>query len=131
VASISCRKNGVLGAREYIAYHKPDDLIEQRDGQNRPLADHSTMYSYLYIASWTPKEGVRLLLDQPISAHDVGLKLHCPRFDRDTPEFFIFEAEKNPAHKGCPEYEEVNSSSWVNLITQVERTVIQVNLILR
>lgn len=67
-----------------------------------------------------------MLLDQPISAHDVGLKLHCPRFDRDTPEFFIFEAEKNPAHKGCPEYEEVNSSSWVNLITQVERTVIQV-----
>jgi len=113
----------VLRAREYIAYHKPDDpVVVQRNGQDQPLADHSTQYSYLYIATWSPKEGARMLLDQPLSAHNVGLKLNCPRFDRDIPEFFVFEAEKNNSS------EDVNFSSWVNLITQIERTVIQVQL---
>ena len=123
-AAISCRKNGTLGAREYIAYHKPDDTeVEQRGEENRPLADNSTQYSYLYIAKWTPNEGVRLILEQPISARDVGLRLHCPRFDRDIPEFFVFEAQKDNSSKM------VNSSSWVNLITQIERTIIQVCLL--
>jgi hypothetical protein len=77
----------------------------------------------LYIAKWTPNEGVRLILEQPISARDVGLRLHCPRFDRDIPEFFVFEAQKDNSSKM------VNSSSWVNLITQIERTIIQVWLL--
>ena len=62
-----------------------------------------------------------MILEQPISAHDVGLKLHCPRFDRDVSEFFLFEAQRDNPCKI------VNSPSWVNLITQIERTVIQVH----
>lgn len=64
-----------------------------------------------------------MILDQPISAHNVGLRLHCPRFDRDVSEFFVFEAQKNNSS------ERVNSSSWVNLITQIERTIIQVQVL--
>ena len=60
-----------------------------------------------------------MVLDQPISAHDVGLNLHLPRFDGDIPEFFVYEAGKS-------ENEGINSPFMVNLITQVERTVIQV-----
>ena len=60
-----------------------------------------------------------MVLDQPISAHDVGLNLRLPRFDRDIPEFFVYEAGKSE-NKG------INSPFMVNLITQVERTVIQV-----
>ena len=60
-----------------------------------------------------------MVLDQPISAHDVGLNLRRPRFDRDISEFFVHEAGKS-------ENEGINSPFMVNLITQVERTVIQV-----
>ena len=70
-----------------------------------------------------------MVLDQPISAHDVGLNLRLPRFDRDIPEFFVFETEKSLYYKDRkPIYEKegINSPFWVNLITQVERTVIQV-----
>ena len=61
-----------------------------------------------------------MVLDQPISAHDVGLNVRRPRFDRHIPEFFVYEAGKS-------ENEGINSPFWVNLITQVQRTVIQVN----
>ena len=116
MASISIRKGGGLGAREYLAYHKPDDpVVQMIDGKPVPLAVSSTQYSYLYLAKWTAKEGISMVVDQPISAHNVGLRLHCPRFDRDVPEFFVISTQNDEG-----------SSSWVNLITQVERTIIQV-----
>ena len=116
VASINLRKDGKLGAREYLAYHKPDDrnVVTTADGTRLPLADSSTQYSYLYLAKWTAKDGVEMLLEKPISAHSVGLNLRCPRFDRDVTEFIVL-----PKKDG--------GSSWVGIITQVERTVIQVN----
>ena len=114
-ASISLRKSKNLCAREYFAFHKPDDrnvVINRSDGKPQPLADTSTQYSFLYLAKWTLKNGLEMVLDEPISAHDAGLGLNCPRFDRDVPEFFVVPKKED--------------DSWVNIITQIERAVIQV-----
>ncbi|CAG5097914.1 Oidioi.mRNA.OKI2018_I69.XSR.g15288.t1.cds [Oikopleura dioica] len=54
-----------------------------------------------------------MLLDEPISAHAAGLGINCPRFDRDVPEIFVVPKK--------------NDDTWINIITQIERVVIQVH----